>query len=163
MIICFDQAFPRDSPLTPDLSTAILKLSENGDLQRIRDKWLTTSSCSEDNTEIESNQLHPRSFLGLFLLCGISCVIALTIYFTKICRRFHRVSRTAGISDFGGTSSRRRLQTLISLIDEKKEPSKKRRKTEKYEESPLDGDKDGVSVRTHQRQQTPASSDGNDN
>jgi ionotropic glutamate receptor len=34
-------AFPRDSPLAVDLSTAILQLSESGDLQRIHDKWMT--------------------------------------------------------------------------------------------------------------------------
>lgn len=156
-------AFPRDSPLTPDLSTAILQLFENGDLQRINDKWLTTSSCSEDNTEIEASQLHPRSFLGLFLLCGIACVIALAIYFTKICRRFHHVSRTDVISDVGGSSSLRRLQTLISLIDEKKEPVKKRQKTQESEGSPLHDGKDGVFVRTPERQQTPTSRDGDDN
>ncbi|RYR78988.1 hypothetical protein Ahy_A01g003846 [Arachis hypogaea] len=33
-----------DSPLAIDVSTAILKLSENGDLQRIHDKWLTRSA-----------------------------------------------------------------------------------------------------------------------
>ncbi|MCL7023811.1 hypothetical protein MKW94_000673, partial [Papaver nudicaule] len=38
-------AFPRDSPLTVDMSTAILTLSENGDLQRIHDKWLSRSAC----------------------------------------------------------------------------------------------------------------------
>ncbi|KAH1043846.1 hypothetical protein GYH30_025595 [Glycine max] len=38
------QAFPRDSPLAIEMFTAILKLSENGDdLQRIHDKWLTSS------------------------------------------------------------------------------------------------------------------------
>ncbi|KAL1370655.1 hypothetical protein AAHE18_01G076600 [Arachis hypogaea] len=36
--------FLRDSPLAIDVSTAILKLSENGDLQRIHDKWLTRSA-----------------------------------------------------------------------------------------------------------------------
>ncbi|KAK6141169.1 hypothetical protein DH2020_025087 [Rehmannia glutinosa] len=34
-------AFQRDSPLAIDLSTAILQLSENGELQRIHDKWLS--------------------------------------------------------------------------------------------------------------------------
>ncbi|GFY87745.1 glutamate receptor 3.6 [Actinidia rufa] len=39
-------AFPRDSPLPVDMSTAILKLSEDGELQRIHDKWLMRSACS---------------------------------------------------------------------------------------------------------------------
>ncbi|XP_077246921.1 glutamate receptor 3.3 isoform X2 [Tasmannia lanceolata] len=63
-------AFPRDSPLAVDLSTAILTLSENGDLQRIHDKWLTRSDCSSQTTDLESDQLHLKSFWGLFLICG---------------------------------------------------------------------------------------------
>nr|6R85_A Chain A, Glutamate receptor 3.3,Glutamate receptor 3.3 [Arabidopsis thaliana]6R85_B Chain B, Glutamate receptor 3.3,Glutamate receptor 3.3 [Arabidopsis thaliana]6R88_A Chain A, Glutamate receptor 3.3,Glutamate receptor 3.3 [Arabidopsis thaliana]6R88_B Chain B, Glutamate receptor 3.3,Glutamate receptor 3.3 [Arabidopsis thaliana]6R88_C Chain C, Glutamate receptor 3.3,Glutamate receptor 3.3 [Arabidopsis thaliana]6R88_D Chain D, Glutamate receptor 3.3,Glutamate receptor 3.3 [Arabidopsis thalian len=39
-------AFPRDSPLAIDLSTAILELAENGDLQRIHDKWLMKNACT---------------------------------------------------------------------------------------------------------------------
>ncbi|BFG38457.1 hypothetical protein CerSpe_247310 [Prunus speciosa] len=38
-------AFPRDSPLATDMSTTVLKLSEKGDLQKIRDKWLMRSAC----------------------------------------------------------------------------------------------------------------------
>uniref|UniRef100_A0A803NIW8 Homoserine kinase n=1 Tax=Cannabis sativa TaxID=3483 RepID=A0A803NIW8_CANSA len=33
-------AFPKDSPLAIDMSTAMLTLSENGDLQKIHSKWL---------------------------------------------------------------------------------------------------------------------------
>nr|6VE8_A Chain A, Glutamate receptor 3.2 [Arabidopsis thaliana]6VEA_A Chain A, Glutamate receptor 3.2 [Arabidopsis thaliana] len=39
-------AFPRDSPLAIDMSTAILGLSETGQLQKIHDKWLSRSNCS---------------------------------------------------------------------------------------------------------------------
>ncbi|XP_039137048.1 glutamate receptor 3.1-like isoform X1 [Dioscorea cayenensis subsp. rotundata] len=74
-------AFPRESPLATDLSTAILQLSENGDLQKIRDKWLTISSCTITKDELESNRLHLRSFWDLFLISGLSCIIALIIYY----------------------------------------------------------------------------------
>ncbi|XP_048538309.1 glutamate receptor 3.1-like isoform X1 [Triticum urartu] len=75
-------AFPRDSPLQVDLSTAILSLSENGELQRIHAKWLNTGECTTDNSElVDSNQLRLESFLGLFLICGVACVLALLLYF----------------------------------------------------------------------------------
>lgn len=77
-------AFQRDSPLAVDLSTAILGLSENGDLQRIHDKWLTGTNCDTQDSDIASNQLSLNSFWGLFLICGISCVIALFIFLMKI-------------------------------------------------------------------------------
>lgn len=122
-------AFPRDSPLAVDLSTAILSLSENGDLQRIHDKWLTRSGCSTDNSELESDRLHLKSFWGLFLICGIACFIAILIYFCQVFRRFRNVARATIDSD--GSRSRR-LQTLISIIDEKKDPrDKKRQKVER--------------------------------
>ncbi|KAI3745609.1 hypothetical protein L6452_08010 [Arctium lappa] len=122
-------AFPRDSPLAIDLSTAILSLSENGDLQRIHDKWLIRSGCSTDNSELESDRLHLKSFWGLFLICGIACFIAIFIYFCQVFRRFRNVAQSTVDSD--GSRSRR-LQTLLSIIDEKKDPrDKKRQKVER--------------------------------
>ncbi|KAL0352529.1 UNVERIFIED_CONTAM: Glutamate receptor 3.3 [Sesamum calycinum] len=127
-------AFPRDSPLAIDLSTAILTLSENGDLQRIHDKWLTTSSCSSDNTELESDRLHLKSFWGLYLLCGIACFIALLIYFLQIVNKFRKASPD-DVIDGQGSSRSKRLQTLLSLIDEKEDQSRSDRKRRKLERS----------------------------
>ncbi|XP_051139820.1 glutamate receptor 3.3-like isoform X2 [Andrographis paniculata] len=124
----FLQAFPRDSPLATDLSTAILTLSENGDLQRITDKWLTTSACSSDNTELESDRLHLKSFTGLYLLCGIACFIAILIHFLQIFRKY-RQGAASDEHDQPGSSHAKRLHALLSLID-RKEPQSKRRRTD---------------------------------
>lgn len=83
-------AFQRDSPLAVDLSTAILQLSENGELQRIHDKWLSHDSCSAQINPIDDNRLSLKSFWGLFLICGIACFLALTVYFCRICLQFSR-------------------------------------------------------------------------
>ncbi|KAL2926091.1 Glutamate receptor 3.3 [Bienertia sinuspersici] len=97
-------------------------------MQGIHDKWLTTSSCSQDNTEIESSQLHLRSFLGLFLLCGVACIIALCIYFVWICHRFHHASKTEAVSELHSSRSNlQRLRTLITLLDEKENPSNEKK------------------------------------
>lgn len=138
------KAFPRDSPLATDLSTAILKLSENGDLQRIHDKWLTISSCSLDNTELESNRLHLKSFAGLYLLCGIACLIALLIYFFKIFRKYQQFASDQQVSNRTGSSHSKRLKTLLSLIDEKQDPdqSSRERKRRKMEKSSSENDKE---------------------
>ncbi|KVH88976.1 Extracellular ligand-binding receptor [Cynara cardunculus var. scolymus] len=77
-------AFQRDSPLALDLSTAVLQLSENGELQRIHDKWLASSSCSSQVAEIDDNSLSLSSFWGLFLICGIACFISLSVYFCRV-------------------------------------------------------------------------------
>lgn len=119
-----------------DLSTAILQLSENGDLQRIHDKWLVKSSCSTD--DLESDRLQLKSFWGLFLICGIVCFIALAIYCYQVIRQLYRSdSKDPNLSSSSGSRSNR-LRRIISLLDEKKEPSKresKRRKVEKSSEN----------------------------
>lgn len=84
------QAFQRDSPLAVDLSTAILQLSENGDLQRIHDKWLSRDKCSSQTNQIDDNQLSLNSFWGLFLISGIACFIALLVFFCRICWQYRK-------------------------------------------------------------------------
>ncbi|KAK9133465.1 hypothetical protein Scep_012993 [Stephania cephalantha] len=54
-------AFQRDSPLAVDLSTAILQLSENGDLQRIHDKWLYSPEAEHDVEQEQVHRMPPRS------------------------------------------------------------------------------------------------------
>ncbi|XP_057974475.1 glutamate receptor 3.3 isoform X2 [Malania oleifera] len=151
-------AFPRDSPLAVDLSTAILGLSENGDLQRIHDKWLSRSTCSLDSTEIESSQLHLQSFWGLFLICGLACVVALFIHFFQIMRQFCHVTTAESVST--GQASSRRLRTLLSIMDEKEDHSKRERKRTKMEGSPSDdNDQEDEIGRSPKRRQTRKSSD----
>ncbi|KAG7971428.1 hypothetical protein I3843_07G133500 [Carya illinoinensis] len=126
-------AFPRDSPLAIDMSTAILQLSENGDLQRIHDKWLMRSTCSLETTEIESDQLQLKSFWGLFLICGIACFFALLIYFLQMIQQLCRTAPSDSISAGSSNSVSRRVRRLLSLMDEKEDPSNsvsKRRKVE---------------------------------
>ncbi|KZV40846.1 glutamate receptor 3.3 [Dorcoceras hygrometricum] len=70
-----------------DLSTAISTVSENGKLQRIHDKWLAKTTCGSDSTELEPDLLHLSSFVGLNLVCGMVCFLALLIYLCKIINR----------------------------------------------------------------------------
>ncbi|KAL6848524.1 hypothetical protein ACP4OV_021818 [Aristida adscensionis] len=121
-------AFPRDSPLQVDISTAILALSENGELQRIHDKWLKTGECTAENTEfVDSSQLRLESFRGLFLICGVACVIALLIYFGIMLRRYLKEEPPeTAVSEPGSSKSRRSLKKFISFVDDKEPPRKKR-------------------------------------
>ncbi|XP_043711032.1 glutamate receptor 3.3-like [Telopea speciosissima] len=137
-------AFPRDSSLTIDMSTAILTLEENGDLQRIHDKWLTRSACSSDNTELESSQLHFQSFWGLFLISGAACFIALMIYFLLIIRKFIHLFAKESDSNVEGRSRYRHLQTFVTLIDEKKDTSRNRSKRRKTERSSVEDEMENV-------------------
>ncbi|XP_042507611.1 glutamate receptor 3.2-like [Macadamia integrifolia] len=127
-------AFPRDSPLAIDLSTAILRLSESGDLQRIHDKWLTGQACSSE-AEIQSDRLQLRSFSGLFLICGIACFVALFIYFMSMIRQFSRQFSEESHSSGSGSSRSARLQRFLSFVDEKKKEPKSRSKRKQMEKT----------------------------
>ncbi|KAL5557355.1 hypothetical protein UlMin_039591 [Ulmus minor] len=93
-------AFPRDSPLAIDLSTAILKLSENGNLQRIHDKWLMKGACSSEGAKQDVDRLQLKSFWGLFLLSGVAIVLALLLYLIKMLRQFYRYKAMKGSLSF---------------------------------------------------------------
>lgn len=127
------KAFPRDSPLALDLSTAILTLSENGELQRIHDKWLSRKSCGSQATTDESDELQLESFSGLFLICGAACFLALLIYFCLMLCQFsrHGIPEESDRSRGAGSHSAR-VRTFLSFADEKEDvyKSKSKRKRE---------------------------------
>lgn len=77
--------FQKGSPLAMDMSTAVLKLSENGKLQEIHDKWFCrTGSCpTSRRIHNDPNQLHLSSFWKLYFLCGVFSIVAFLIF---VCR-----------------------------------------------------------------------------
>ncbi|XP_078432446.1 glutamate receptor 3.4-like [Wolffia australiana] len=102
-------AFPRDSPLALDLSTAILSLSETGDLQRIHDMWISSASCPDPADDVvEANRLKLESFWGLFLICGVACTLALLVFFFKVLTQYRRFEEDldSSSSEAGGLSGR---------------------------------------------------------
>jgi hypothetical protein len=71
---------------------AILSLSENSDLQRITDKWLTSGSSADD---LDADRLHVHRFAALFLICGVTCLLAFAIHTAVLYRQYARhVSRS---------------------------------------------------------------------
>ncbi|VAH30830.1 unnamed protein product [Triticum turgidum subsp. durum] len=129
----FKTAFQRDSPLAVDLSTAILTLSENGDLQRIHDKWLNPGQCdSSQGGDVAADRLNLSSFWGLFLISGVACFIALVIFFTRILCQYGKYNQG---DDEGGTPPEdcpvrrperlRSIRDLITFVDMKEEEAKR--------------------------------------
>lgn len=130
----FLQAFPRDSPLALDMSTAILELAENGDLQRIHDKWLLRRACLSQGAKLEVDRLNLRSFWGLYLVCGLACLLALLIYLFQTLRQYKKHGPEELESSSGqGASGSTRLQTFLSFVDEKEEIVKTRSKRRQME------------------------------
>ncbi|KAL8027330.1 hypothetical protein ABFS82_14G085700 [Erythranthe guttata] len=122
-------AFPRDSPLAMDMSTAILALSENGELEKIHDKWLKTSDCGQTSSK-DSDQLQLKSFWGLFLMCGIACFLALLVYFCLMLRKFtrHFPQQSENDPSIKRGSKSIRIKRFLSFVDEKEEELKNKLK-----------------------------------
>ncbi|KAL1560782.1 glutamate receptor 3.4-like isoform X1 [Salvia divinorum] len=118
-------AFQRDSPLAVDLSTTILQLSENGELQRIHDKWLPRERCSTLEEPIDDARLSLMSFWGLFLICGVACIGALAFFFGRVCFQYNRLSADGGPAIAGSTepADQTRIcglfKALMDIIDRK--------------------------------------------
>ncbi|KAK1304367.1 Glutamate receptor 3.4 [Acorus calamus] len=148
-------AFQRDSPLAIDMSTALLGLSENGDLQKIHDKWLNRQDCSTQDSQIDSNQLSLSSFWGLFLICGISCLLALLIFFLRVLCQYNRYTVEVGtetdLSSRGGESQRpirsSSFKNLMTFVDKKEADVKNMMKRKSSDKSQVsDGEPSSPSV-----------------
>ncbi|GLJ46345.1 hypothetical protein SUGI_0976910 [Cryptomeria japonica] len=110
-------AFQKDSQLAVDMSTAILTLSESGELQRIHDKWLSKTRCDTQITEVESTQLHLKSFWGLFLISGVASFVAVIVFLVRMIIQFIR-KYDPSTSSFTSRSLHT-LQSFASFVDEK--------------------------------------------
>lgn len=127
-------AFPRDSPLAVDMSTALLALSENGELQKINDRWLFRKTCESQISGEESDQLRLQSFWGLFLICGVACVAALLVYVFVMLHKFKRHSPQASEPSSHGGSRSARLQTFLTFVDKKEDKSRSKSKRKRSQE-----------------------------
>ncbi|XP_019194673.1 PREDICTED: glutamate receptor 3.2-like [Ipomoea nil] len=116
-------AFPRDSPLAVDMSTAILALSENGELEKLRERWVNRrmGGCELAAGSTGSvDQLQLSSFWGLFLICGVTCLLALLIYFCSLSRQFNKYYPQ--LSEYPHTTPptpAARIRTFLTFVDEK--------------------------------------------
>ncbi|XP_058777676.1 glutamate receptor 3.6-like isoform X2 [Vicia villosa] len=128
-------AFPRDSPLAVDLSTAILQMVDNGDLQRIHDKWLLSRACLTQGAKLEVERLKLKSFWGLYVICGSACLLALLIYFIQIIRQYykHHSEEHHDSPDQNSGSGSTCLKSFLTFVDEKEETVKNRSKRKKME------------------------------
>ncbi|XP_031106648.1 glutamate receptor 3.2-like [Ipomoea triloba] len=125
-------AFPRDSPLAIDMSTAILALSENGELETLRERWVyrRRGDCEWAGSG-SVDQLQLSSFWGLFLICGVTCLLALLIYFCSLSRQFNK--HYPQLSGYPHTNPPSRIRTFLTFVDEREEVSKNKFKRKRIE------------------------------
>lgn len=114
------------------MSTAILKLSENGGLQKIHKKWFCQMDCPGDKEQdVEPNQLHLISFWGLYLLCGAFCVATFLVFLIRMVHQFVRYNKQQANPSppLSPSSSNTRcsqvIHNFVDFVDEKEEAIKK--------------------------------------
>ncbi|XP_061951242.1 glutamate receptor 2.8-like [Populus nigra] len=77
----FGFAFPKGSPLVPDVSRAVLNMTEGDKMKEIENAWFgKQSNCPDSSTSVTSNSLSLKSFWGLFLIAGVASLLALIIF-----------------------------------------------------------------------------------
>ncbi|KAE8696158.1 DNA repair protein XRCC3-like protein [Hibiscus syriacus] len=78
----FGFAFPKGSPLVQDMSSAILRLREEGKLKMMEDKWFNSTEpilSNQDSASTVTSRLSVHSFGGLFLVTAVSSSAALLV------------------------------------------------------------------------------------
>ncbi|XP_078150473.1 glutamate receptor 2.7-like [Carex rostrata] len=83
-------AFAKGSPLVPDISHAILNITDGDDIIRIEKKWIGDKNCQNTAGSIivDSNSLSFYSFWGLFLITGVVTTISLlTFAIMSFCKK----------------------------------------------------------------------------
>ncbi|KAF8413793.1 hypothetical protein HHK36_001786 [Tetracentron sinense] len=75
-----EDVFPKGSPLIPDISEAILKMSESGKLRELESNLIISNKCSNESSEDSQGSLSPQSFWVLFIITGGISTVSLVLF-----------------------------------------------------------------------------------
>lgn len=108
-------AFQKNSQLTSDMSEAILRMSENGELQKIHNLWFNIQEDTSKDAEVDSSQLDLKPFLGLFMITGSVSGFCLLVYIIRLLKKFIKSKAWSGSSISPSSSLSRSAQFLRSF------------------------------------------------
>ncbi|XP_070056303.1 glutamate receptor 2.9-like [Nicotiana tomentosiformis] len=83
----FGFVFPKGSPLAVDISEAVLKVSQSGEINQLEEQMLISSNCSSSSAKEQDPGLGPELFSGPLLISGVICGIVLLISIARLVRR----------------------------------------------------------------------------
>ncbi|CAN4092701.1 unnamed protein product [Withania somnifera] len=83
----FGFVFPKGSPLAVDISEAVLKVSQSGEINQLEEQMLISSNCSSSSAEEQNHGLGPELFSGPLLISGVICGVVLLISITRLIRK----------------------------------------------------------------------------
>ncbi|CAN4098568.1 unnamed protein product [Withania somnifera] len=114
----FGFAFPKGSPLVPDVSRAVLQVMEGDLMNNIIQKWFgnETDCPQKDIMAIASDSLPLDCFKGLFLIAGASAGSALLLFFLIFLYQNRKILAT-------GDSIWEKLSAIAKVFDTEKDNS----------------------------------------
>ena len=101
--------------MVSDVSRAVLNVTEGDQMLKIEEEWFRkTNSCSDDDkgSSLSSNNISLDSFWGLFLIAGVTSVLALIIVLAMFLHKHRDVV-------MGEESVLTKIKTLATLFDQK--------------------------------------------
>lgn len=105
---------------------------DNGDLQRIHDKWLLSRACLSQGAKLEVEKLKLKSFWGLYAICGSACLLALFIFLIQIIRQYNK-NHSEELDSTDQNSGSSCLRRFFAFVDKKEETLQNRLKRRKME------------------------------
>ncbi|KAF7059410.1 hypothetical protein CFC21_066322 [Triticum aestivum] len=91
------KALPRNSPLAPEMSRAIINITEGDTIIQFEKKWMGQNSHENDGTLDGSDAITFESFGGLFALTVIVTTYCLLVAMVMSCyKRYRQNARTIG-------------------------------------------------------------------
>ncbi|GAB2298616.1 hypothetical protein Dimus_032686 [Dionaea muscipula] len=114
-------AFPKGSPISIDVSRAILTLTENGKVKDLEKKWLIgNTKCSDETDESSDNgngRLDVDSFWGLFVFSFATSTICLALSFiVPRVRKYRQHQREFKENLSGGNNARQMLSFATYIL-----------------------------------------------
>ncbi|CAL1388430.1 unnamed protein product [Linum trigynum] len=92
--------FQKGSPIAADVSKAILKLSEEGELKRLEEDWFSPSrECSGSRSDDNTESLSLQNFWGLYVLSGATSTVCLVVFLLHLLRKYRVCQEEEGHGD----------------------------------------------------------------
>ncbi|XP_038711272.1 glutamate receptor 2.8-like isoform X2 [Tripterygium wilfordii] len=132
----FGFVFPRYSPLVPEVSKAILKVTEGEKMKDIENAWLgEENTCANSSPSVSSSSLGLDSFWGLFLIAGVASTLALLIFAVMFVYEQRNLFKTSDSE----SSKWRKIRDLARIFNQKDLTSHTFKKGKLHEESGIQG------------------------
>ncbi|KAF9595124.1 hypothetical protein IFM89_037224 [Coptis chinensis] len=116
----FGFAFPKGSPLVPDVSRALLNVLDGTEMKKLDVALFgTETTCSDPKNTVVSNSMDLNSFRGLFIITGTVSGLALIAFLVIfICKHKHVWTTAAS-----GSPVWTKIKTMLRQYDQKDLPS----------------------------------------